>query len=129
MTVEGRVLRRDGDAAEFMDLIASTPRPPSGADVESLIERFYELPGNAAGGSLHVVLDDGNWERDSVIYSRDWARRERDAAGEAFADLLLTLGDEQLHEYLCNGYDNNGNDYVGEHPCMAEALKRSTVAP
>jgi hypothetical protein len=36
---------------------------PTLPEVRPLIDAYYALPGNGAGGELHVVLDDGNYER------------------------------------------------------------------
>ena len=33
---------------------------PSLPEVKPIVEAYYLLPGNGAGGELHVVLDDGN---------------------------------------------------------------------
>lgn len=63
--------------------------------IRMLVDRFCEFPGNESGGSLHIVLDDGNIEREHVEFCRDWARDHDDPAGEAFAELLLTLTDEE----------------------------------
>lgn len=42
-------------------------------------------------GSLHVVLDDGNVEDDSVQFCIDYARKESDAEGERLGKILLTM--------------------------------------
>jgi hypothetical protein len=36
---------------------------PTRPEVAPLIRAYYALPGNIVGGELHVVLDDGNYER------------------------------------------------------------------
>jgi hypothetical protein len=41
---------------------------PTLPEVRPLIEAYYKLDGNGAGGELHIVLDDGNYERDSIRY-------------------------------------------------------------
>lgn len=42
-------------------------KPPL-PQVRMLIDAYYALPGNGCGGELHVVLDDGNYERDSIRF-------------------------------------------------------------
>jgi hypothetical protein len=64
-------------------------------EVKALVELFYTFPNNGAGGSLHIVLDDGNTGRDSVEYCLTYAQREGDACGEALAKLLLALTEEE----------------------------------
>jgi hypothetical protein len=106
-------------AAQFLEDLGCTPIPPSQADVEQLEELFYEIDGNGAGGSLHIVLDDGNWDRDSIEFCVGYARENGDEAGRRFAEwLLANLTDQQMHDYFCSGYDECGRDYVGEHPCL-----------
>jgi hypothetical protein len=39
---------------------------PTLPEVQPLIEAYYKLEGNGAGGELHVVLDDGNYEKDFI---------------------------------------------------------------
>lgn len=39
---------------------------PTLPEVRPLIDAYYALPGNLAGGELHVVLDDGNYERHHI---------------------------------------------------------------
>lgn len=68
--------------------------------IAHLIEKFYAMDGNGCGGSLHIVLDDGNTERDSVEWCHTYARERGDKDAMALADLLLTLTDEQ-REALC----------------------------
>ena len=36
---------------------------PTLPEVNPLVEAYYALPGNGSGGQLHVVLDDGNYQR------------------------------------------------------------------
>jgi len=45
-------------------------------EVSPLIEAYYALPGNGAGGELHIVLDDGNYQRSSVNFCIDRARKQ-----------------------------------------------------
>lgn len=92
--------------AAFLESLERSPAPIDRATFERLRDEFYALPGNGAGGSLHVVLDDNNWERVHIEFCLKWARGRNDVAGERFALLLLTLTDEQLCEWLGDGYDD-----------------------
>lgn len=65
-----------------------------------LIDCYYGMDGNSVGGSLHIVLDDGNHERDSVQFCLNWAIREGDKAGEALARALLALPDDVYVQVL-----------------------------
>jgi len=47
------------------------------------------------GGSLHIVLDDGNTEAWHVQFARDIAISNKDNEGVRLADRLLELDDNQ----------------------------------
>lgn len=68
---------------------------PDLAKVRELTNEFCELEGNSSGGSLHIVLDDGNTEGHHVEWCRERARENRDEAGFWLAQLLLMLTDEE----------------------------------
>lgn len=53
-----------------------------------LIVDYYARPENGAGGSLHIVLDDGNVEDDSVAFCEHYAGEAGDGAGRVLARLL-----------------------------------------
>ena len=65
---------------------------PTRPDVSPLIEAFYKLPGNGAGGDLHVVLDDHNVERQHVRYCVETAT---DPVAIALGRVLLLLSNSQ----------------------------------
>lgn len=52
---------------------------------------YYRKPDNGVGGSLHIVLDDGNLETGNVQFCLEWARKNDDMDGEALALLLLDM--------------------------------------
>ena len=107
-------------SGDFLLDVACTPRPLTKANIDRLIDAFYRLDGNGAGGSLHIVLDDHNWERSSVEFCLGWAKDNGDGAGQALAALLLELTDEQLHDWLGPGYCGRcGADYGDEHTGQA----------
>lgn len=94
----------DKRSKEFMDLIECCEDPPTVREVNALVLAWYAMPEHGAGGSLHIVLDDHNWERDSIEFCRRYAAERGDVAGVCFAELLLTCSDEQLHECLARSY-------------------------
>ena len=71
--------------------LATRKDQPSVREVTALAGEFYGHDGNGAGGSLHIVLDDGNVEDHSVQFCREYAGKEGDALGAAMADLLMRL--------------------------------------
>lgn len=68
---------------------------PTVPAVKPLIDWYYAQAGNGAGGSLHVVLDDGNVADSHVIFCIEWAKREGDKAGEIIGELLLLMSSTQ----------------------------------
>lgn len=50
------------------------------------------------GGSLHIVLEDCNWERTHIEYCRDFAKEREDYEGWKLASTLLSLSVEELCE-------------------------------
>lgn len=62
--------------------------------VTPLLQRIREyrtIPGNEAGGSLHIVTDDGNVKDAHVMYCIDCAVQRGDQEGEAIGRLLLQM--------------------------------------
>lgn len=65
---------------------------PTLPEVRPLIDEYYALPGNGAGGGLHIVLDDGNYERGNVQYCID---RASDEETRQLGLVLLMLSNSQ----------------------------------
>jgi hypothetical protein len=76
---------------------------------QAVLYAYLELPGNETGGSLHIVMDDFNYEDEHVRHCvehaeatfipgagarPDW-HKEADPAGAAVARMLLTLSIEE----------------------------------
>lgn len=51
--------------------------------------------GNAVGGSLHLVLDDGNIEDSHVKFCIQWAKDHGDPEGVRLGELLLQMSKRQ----------------------------------
>lgn len=68
--------------------------------MRGLIASYYKLEGNICGGSLHVVLDDGNLETRSVQHCLEYATKQNDADGAFLADLLLRFTEAERAEML-----------------------------
>jgi hypothetical protein len=68
------------------------------------VVREYYANGNPTGGWLHIVLDDGNTEDESVRDCLKWAEEDGDVAGVALARLLLEMTETQRDE-LYQRYD------------------------
>ncbi|MDP3963705.1 MAG: hypothetical protein Q8Q39_04375 [bacterium] len=60
-------------------------------DVAPLVQAYYSKPGNGVGGSLHIVLDDGNIEDSHVRFCRKHAETLNDIDGIRLCDLLLQM--------------------------------------
>ncbi|MGK3981344.1 hypothetical protein WMF38_57635 [Sorangium sp. So ce118] len=81
-------------AAEAHSLLANVLKPTV-PDVLPLVRAYYAKPGNGAGGSLHVVLDDGNVDDDSLRLCEERAEERGDRDGAALAKALLRMSKTQ----------------------------------
>lgn len=64
--------------------------------IDAVVGRFAEyLRRNLAWGCLHIVLDDGNIEDDSVLFCKRFAIEQGDKEGAELADLLLQMSKTQ----------------------------------
>lgn len=66
---------------------------PTIPEVIDQFRAYHET--NLAWGSLHIVLDDGNIQDESVIYCRNYALAQGDADGVVLADILLSMSKTQ----------------------------------
>lgn len=74
---------------------------PTVPEVLKLVQAYYAKPGNGVGGSLHIVLDDGNLHNDHILYCREYAREKKDEDGIILADLLLLMSKTQRKKVCC----------------------------
>lgn len=64
---------------------------PTVPEVAPLVHAYYDKPGNSAGGNLHVVLDDGNFEDSFIEHSLDRATKIGDSDAVKIAELMLQM--------------------------------------
>lgn len=57
---------------------------------------------NASGGSLHIVLDDGNTETEHVEFCLQYAKDHNDPEGVALSELLLRASLTQRNKLYRN---------------------------
>lgn len=70
-------------------------KQPTVPELIRLAKAYYSIPENRAGGSLHIVLDDGNIDDDDIRHCLDYARAEGDCAGVSLAEQLLKVSKNQ----------------------------------
>ena len=58
------------------------------------------------GGSLHIVLEEDNWDKKSILYCLECAQKEGDYIGEGIAKMLLKMPDD-----LIKIFDSHGTAY------------------
>ena len=68
---------------------------PTIPEVLPQIREYYAKPGNSVGGSLHVVLEDGNVDDFSVMACAVIAIRDDDLDGHALAETLSRMSQTQ----------------------------------
>jgi hypothetical protein len=56
---------------------------------------YYAKPGKAAGGSLHLVLEEPNYSAADVTWCLEHARAQGDAAGVELAQVLMECSKSQ----------------------------------
>lgn len=96
---------------------------PSVAEVQRLIDAYYQFDGCIVGGDLHVVLDDGNWEDGSIQWCIDTAGT-REASEPECARLLgrlLLLTTRTQRNGLRSGYSGQRMS-SSEFIAMASAI-------
>jgi hypothetical protein len=76
--------------------MTDTPTPARPTLTPDLVSRFAAYKAkHPAWGSLHIVLDDGNYLDDHVRFCIGWAKAEGDREGAALAEVLLALTKSQ----------------------------------
>jgi hypothetical protein len=78
----------------------------SNITVTKLIEeckKYYALPNNSVGGSLHIVLDDGNIHDEHVKFCIGYAEGKNDNEGVLLGKMILKASKTQRKK-LYNNY-------------------------
>lgn len=85
-------------------------RKPTIPEVAPFIRMYYAMDGHGVGGSLHIVLDDGNVEDHSVSFCRTWALERQDYFGAALANILLRMSRSQRWRLYHGAWHRAGSD-------------------
>lgn len=96
MNLDGQPLADDfGHRCDYkrtnIDLL---PREESLQAIGALIDEWENT--YSSGGSLHIVTDDGNVEREHIEFCETYASERGDVAGVALAKLLLMLSEDEV---------------------------------
>lgn len=75
---------------------------PTVSQVMELVREYYRLPNNSVGGSLHIVLSDGNIEDSHVKFCIQWAKDHNDPEGVKLGELLLKMSKTQRKKLYKN---------------------------
>jgi hypothetical protein len=76
---------------------------PTVPEVLPIVHAYIAKVGNAAG-SLHIVLDDGNYSDDNVRFCIQWAMDHGDDDGVALGKLLLRMSRTQRRKIARQAY-------------------------
>jgi hypothetical protein len=79
-------------------------RKPAIHELVAATKAYYSLPNNAAGGKLHIVLDDGNIKDEHIKWCIDYALRLGDNEGVMLGRMLLNASKTQRTK-LVRGYE------------------------
>lgn len=69
-----------------------------------MIQYYYSLEGNGAGGNLHIVLDDGNIEDSSIDFCHGYASANGDEIGVGIANILKLIPEDVRHVIYKQGW-------------------------
>lgn len=69
-----------------------------------LIAYYKELPNNGAGGSLHIILDDGNLSHSCITFCSDLCEQKGDSLGQLICDILIQYSEDELQTMASNGW-------------------------
>jgi hypothetical protein len=73
----------------------------------TLIRYYYSLPNNGAGGYLHIVLDDGNIDYDSIYFCAEQCAENKDTLGLLICNLLTEFTSEELEQMYERRWDRD----------------------
>jgi uncharacterized tellurite resistance protein B-like protein len=77
-------------------------------EVTPIVKEYMNIPGNSAGGSLHIVLEDGNILDSDIEYCIQIAKEKGDLKGMELGFLIKRLSKTQrkkLSSMLYTLYD------------------------
>jgi hypothetical protein len=63
-----------------------------------LIQYYYEIPDNGAGGYCHIVLDDGNLSDYNLYFCQELCAQNDDHLGYLIMTILRYFTEEELEE-------------------------------
>lgn len=72
---------------------------PTVLEVLPMMYAYRDTEGNGLGGSLHIVLDDGNTEDGDVKWCIEYAKQCGDAAGVELGETLLRMSRSQRKKH------------------------------
>lgn len=75
-------------------------------DLEQRIDTFSQQPGNSVGGSLHIVLSDGNIDDHHITWVEGYACGAKDDDGYVIANMLSRLNADDRQAWYDNGWRN-----------------------
>ena len=83
-------------AEECLEILSKESGYASIDQVAAIVREYYTMDGMGAGGSLHIVLDDGNTEERHVEWClENSCVTQNDLAGHLLAQVLLLFTEDQ----------------------------------
>jgi hypothetical protein len=71
-----------------------------------LLQKYQEA--EAVGGCLHIVIEDGNYERHSIESCIEFSKENGDYWGEVIASLLLEFNDTEVEQIIERPFEIEG---------------------
>ncbi|MCP4933350.1 MAG: hypothetical protein GY927_03890 [bacterium] len=82
----------------------------SSPTIKDLVRYYYSLGGNEAGGLLHVLLDDGNTDNDTLLFCLNECSKANDEIGVRIVSILAGISEEERDRLYMNGWDDQQSD-------------------
>jgi len=80
-------------------------KKPTIPEVMPLVRAYQAKDGNSVGGSLHIVLGDGNVDDSSVGFCKQYAAERNDLDGVELANVLLQMSKTQRLKISAKFYE------------------------
>lgn len=75
-------------------------------NIKELVCEYESIPDNICGGSLHIVLDDGNLDDNSIISCYNHAKENKDYLGMLICSKLMGVDEgDRLDSITTKGVD------------------------
>lgn len=69
-------------------------------NIKELVAEYNEIPENICGGNLHIALDDGNLDDDSIVFCYNQCKKHKDYLGMLICSRLMGIDESERVEAI-----------------------------